>query len=375
MFAPIPNTITFCGESLARMKTQGEVPCEVLSSLREQADALLDAPFLSVVDRRLHAPTGNLHEYASMGPYWWPNPDTADGLPYIRRDGEFNPESVEEVTYRRMAERAHLLALAAYHFEDSRYGACAAKTLAVWHTEKDTFMTPHAKYAQCIPGICDGRGIGLIDFSFSYMIFDAVAILEAIGQIEPSLVLALKEWYVTFIDYMLTSENGLAEEIHHNNHGAWYDVQILAAARFTERPWLAKRVVKLAYDRRLKAHIRPDGSQPFELERTRAINYSMYNLLALTQIANMAADLGEQTYWGIDEQDGVCLLRQAFDFIAFLVTHPDQNPYTELDPQDVPALFSQLAMRMDAKFPGNGYAELARPHLTDSASWRAHPCL
>ena len=375
MVIAVPNTVTYSGESLARMKTNGEVPSEVLSALRQKADALLDAPFLSVVERRLHAPSGNLHDYASMGPYWWPDPDTENGLPYIRRDGEFNPESVEEVTYKVMAERAHLLALAAYHFEDERYAACAAKTLAVWHVDEQTYMTPHAEYAQCIPGICKGRGIGLIDFSRSYMVFDAIAILEAMGQIEPSLVLALKEWYVAFIDYMLTSENGLAEEVHHNNHGSWYDVQVLVAARFTDRPWLAKRTLKLAYDRRVKAHIRPDGSQPHELERTRAINYSMYNLHALTQIATVAEAMGESRYWEVDEKDGVCLLRQAFDFIADLVLCPKKHSYQEIDPAAVSSTFAQLAMRMDAKFPGQGYAEMALPYLAEDAIWRAYPAL
>ena len=88
MVISVPNTVTYSGESLARMKTNGEVPSEVLSALRQKADALLDAPFLSVVDRRLHAPSGNLHDYASMGPYWWPDPDTENGLPYILRSWE-----------------------------------------------------------------------------------------------------------------------------------------------------------------------------------------------------------------------------------------------------------------------------------------------
>ena len=29
-------------------------------------------------------------------------------------------------------------------------------------------MNPHAEFAQAIPGICEGRGIGLIDFRDSY---------------------------------------------------------------------------------------------------------------------------------------------------------------------------------------------------------------
>jgi hypothetical protein len=37
-------------------------------------------------------PSGSKNDYMSMGPYWWPDPEKPDGLPYIRRDGEVNPE-------------------------------------------------------------------------------------------------------------------------------------------------------------------------------------------------------------------------------------------------------------------------------------------
>ena len=46
----------------------------------------------SVTDKTLSPPSGNKHDYMSLAPYWWPNPNTANGLPYIRRDGVVNPE-------------------------------------------------------------------------------------------------------------------------------------------------------------------------------------------------------------------------------------------------------------------------------------------
>ena len=47
-------------------------------------------PF-SVVDKAILPPSGDRHDYLSIGPYWWPNPDTADGRPYVRRDGQVIP--------------------------------------------------------------------------------------------------------------------------------------------------------------------------------------------------------------------------------------------------------------------------------------------
>src|SRR5262249_30092855 len=39
---------------------------------------------LTVVDKTLTPPSGDKHDYMSLARYWWPNPQTADGLPYVR---------------------------------------------------------------------------------------------------------------------------------------------------------------------------------------------------------------------------------------------------------------------------------------------------
>ena len=51
-------------------------------------------------------PSGDIHDYTSMGPYWWPDPEKEDGLPYIRRDGEINPEYFD---YKDKEEMGKLL--------------------------------------------------------------------------------------------------------------------------------------------------------------------------------------------------------------------------------------------------------------------------
>ena len=92
-----PKTISYSGETLCQWKVSGNVPAQVLDELRAKADELLSLPPVSVVARNQHPKDGNLHAYASMGPYWWPNPDTPNRLPYVRRDGEKNPETIEKL--------------------------------------------------------------------------------------------------------------------------------------------------------------------------------------------------------------------------------------------------------------------------------------
>lgn len=59
----------------------------------EKARAALKAPVLHITDVQSPRSTGGPHDYYSNGDYWWPNPDTPDGLPYIQRDGQTNPDN------------------------------------------------------------------------------------------------------------------------------------------------------------------------------------------------------------------------------------------------------------------------------------------
>ena len=53
---------------------------------------------------------GGSHDFFSQADYFWPNPAKSNGLPYISRDGETNPENFE---YHRMAMRDMKDAIAA----------------------------------------------------------------------------------------------------------------------------------------------------------------------------------------------------------------------------------------------------------------------
>src|SRR5687767_1188678 len=59
--------------------------------MRDASTAMKDGPW-SVTQKGVTPPSGDKHDYMSQAPYWWPDPAKPDGLPYIRRDGERNPE-------------------------------------------------------------------------------------------------------------------------------------------------------------------------------------------------------------------------------------------------------------------------------------------
>ena len=52
--------------------------------LNAASNALTLAP-LTITDFHAALSTGGPHDYYSNGDYWWPNPNTTNGLPYVQR--------------------------------------------------------------------------------------------------------------------------------------------------------------------------------------------------------------------------------------------------------------------------------------------------
>lgn len=67
----------------------------------------------SVTQKATGAPSANIHDYHSQGPYWFPA-ETADGLPFIRRDGQINPEALtlDKANKAKVFQSCHILYVA-----------------------------------------------------------------------------------------------------------------------------------------------------------------------------------------------------------------------------------------------------------------------
>ncbi len=370
----IPNTMTFSGADLEKMKREGRVSRGALDALKRVADEHLKCPVRATVYRRSKAPTGNPHDFSSIGPYWWPDPKSPTGLPYIRRDGEINPDFNDENDIRYVCDAVIDLSLAAYYFDSREYADRAVKFISDWFLSPETYMNPNLDYAQSIPGICDGRGIGIIDFRKLHDIFDGVSVLESLGYIDPEIVLALKDWMRRFTDWLVTSKNGREEACEPNNHGTYYDVLLLSLAIFIEKEDLARQVLTDAYERRFIAQIEPDGRQPLELARTAAMHYSITNINAFMLIANLAEHLGDKRFWAEDKKRGVSLIRSAVDYIYPFAQAPESFPYQELMLHTIPDMASRMLVFADAHFDGAGYRTEAEKLLAgEEPFWLARP--
>lgn len=298
---------------------------------RDVDKALVEGPF-SIVNKGTTPPSGDKHDYMSQAPYFWPNPNTPNGLPYIRRDGERNPE-INKITDHKSIDNLEnaleTLALAYYFKGDEAYAAKAVQLLRMFYLNPATRMNPNLEYAQFIPGVNTGRGIGLIETRGFTRVVDAVGLLKGSKSLTDDDERGVKDWFGRFLQWMLESKNGREESAAKNNHGTYYDLQVASYALFVGRVDLAKHVLETAKQKRIAAQIEPDGRQPLELARTKAWSYSNGNLDGLTQLAVIAAHVGVDL-WNFQSEDGRSI-RKALDFLTPVALGQKKWDYQEIE--------------------------------------------
>ena len=306
---------------------------EALEELEAEAAKAMKAEPLSVMVKTKTPASGDKHDYMSLARYYWPDPTKPDGLPYISRDGESNPE-LDEFDRNKLsatADRVITLSLAWFFTEEEKYAAKAAEFLRVWFLDKDTKMNPNLEYAQMVPGVNGGKGrsYGVLDtYSFVEML-DALALLESSESFTEKDSRAMKKWFSELLDWMLASEQGREESMQENNHGTAYDAQVIAFALYTGRKDIAEKIMAEFPRKRVFKQIEPDGRQPKELARTLAFHYSWYNLTHYVDIYLMAENLGMDID-RIVSPDGRSFYK-ALDFLVpYLGTGGKTWPYKQI---------------------------------------------
>jgi hypothetical protein len=266
--------------------------------LRAEAERLRKAGPWSVTDARPKNVQVDPHDYYSEGPYWWPDPANPKA-PYIRRDGEVNPEhfTANRRALGSMAEAVFALGAAGYFLDDGAAGYRASQLLWTWFVDPATRMNPNLEYGQAIPGRTSGRGAGIIDTRPFIYVIQAIELLDAAGRIDTAARGNTRRWFADYARWLVTSKKGLDEKTAGNNHSTWWAAQVAAyASLFGDEP-----TRRMAYDwlrtGLFPKQIRPDGSAPLEEARTRSLGYSTFNFEAYALLCRMA------------EQDGVDLWR------------------------------------------------------------------
>lgn len=215
--------------------------------LLKEADKGLKYGPVSVMEKNMIPPSGDKHDYMSLAPYFWPDPSKQDGLPYLRKDGQTNPEVKEykdKEYLPKLCDVVYQLSLAWYFSGNPAYAEHASKLLRVWFLEEATRMNPNLNYAQSIRGVNDGRGAGLIDTRHFVKLIDGIGLLGTSSQWKVADQAGMQQWFADFLQWMQTSKNGRDEMDASNNHGVWYDAQRLSMALFIDSSRLAKEIVE-----------------------------------------------------------------------------------------------------------------------------------
>lgn len=333
-----PRVFLLDAQALASARSQAlsgdQRLTSALSQLRRTADAALRQGPLSVTDKQAVPPSGDKRDYMSLSVYWWPDPNTADGLPYVNRDGRSNPEAADPdrydaTRYRRMVRAVEDLALGYYLTGTDAYAQHAALLIRAWFLDESSRMNPNLQFSQLIPGRPAARGVGILDGRDLARVVDAVGLLDGSPSWSPWDQTALQRWFGDLVDWLLESPQGQMEARAPNNHGTWFDVQVALFARFAGRDEVATRVLSASVSR-INAQIQPDGSQPLELRRTLALHYSLFNLKAFFSLAALAEPL-QIDLWNYGSEDGRSL-RKALEFLLPYVMSDEPWPYSQIAP-------------------------------------------
>jgi hypothetical protein len=336
-----------------------------VNALAAAADKELQSGPYSVMNKTSTPPSGDKHDYTSIGIYWWPNPNTPDGKPYVQKDGYVNPESNNDTFDKSSLVKANsairTLTLAYYYTGKEAYAEYAAKLLKTWYLNPDTRMNPNLNFGQFIPGVNNGRKEGIIETLNIMNMLDSSLLLNQTPYLTDDDMKQFKGWIGDYLQWLMTSPIALQEKKAANNHGTWYDNQVAAYALFTGQTDLAKQVLG-GVQNRIAAQIEPDGTMPLEMTRARSLHYPVYNLHGFYNLAMLGDRLGIDL-WNYETTDGRSV-RKALDFLTPYVSGDKQWDLKQVVKENFTEAV-QLLVRSAAKYDDDTYLDAAKKLMND----------
>src|SRR5690606_8958942 len=196
-----------------RLKGSNSEESDALVTLKKEADSIMKIKAHSVIEKSIVPPSGSKHDYVSMAQYWWPNPNTKNGLPYVRKDGQTNPESYQKVKDRSylyaLCRNIQTLGLVYFYTEEDIYAQKVGDLLETWFLNEATKMNPNLDFGQYIPGKEDGRREGIIDTREFVNMLDAVELVKNSEYWTVEKHEQLRKWFADYLDWLQYSDLGL----------------------------------------------------------------------------------------------------------------------------------------------------------------------
>lgn len=258
---------------------------------------------------------GGRHDFYSEGDYWWPVPNEPNA-PYIRRDGQTNPDNFikHRQSMMRLSDIIGTLTSSYLITKEETFAAHAVTHLLAWFVNETTRMTPHLLYGQAIKGRYTGRSIGVIDTIHLVEVARGAKLLGVSTAFDSADQVNVKQWFRDYLTWLNSHPYGLTERHHPNNHGVCWSLQAAAFADLVgdeaQLVWVREQF-KTVY---LRQMMNSDGGFSAELARTKPYGYSLFVIDAMAGVAEIASNSADDL-WQFQLLDGRGM-RRGLEFIA-----------------------------------------------------------
>ncbi|KAI0033744.1 chondroitin AC/alginate lyase [Vararia minispora EC-137] len=288
-------------------------------------------PWSVTTSKNISAPSGDMHDYLSWAPYYWPDcanaGNTTELTPeqiwttcrYVDHDGEFNPD-VRWVNntgaFGAMADAVLYNTIAWRITGKDSYASNAASYINTWFLEESTAMNPNLNYAQMIrgPNSTTGEHTGILDLKCMTKVLTGILTLRGASSSAwtSNMDTAMVNWTTSYISWMETNKLALEEASATNNHGSFYFTQLASLYLIVGNTAAAQDVTSTYFSGIYQNQISAGGEQPLEAVRTRPYHYRCYNLVAMMTNAELAAYTGSDQ-WNTPTANG-STIKHALDF-------------------------------------------------------------
>lgn len=308
---------------------------EVLKNYKvliDNAEKLLDTDFFSVVNKTGLPPSKDKHDYMSIAPYFWPNQKKSNGLPYIRKDGQVNPET--RTNFTDYIEKNNFIAAVktltkAYFFSnDEKYATKNIEFINAWFIDEATKMNPNINYGQSVPGLYKGRCFGIIEFAGIVEVIKFLEVAKEKAILDVKTEKAMAKWFSEYVYWLQNSDLGKEEAARKNNHGTHYDVQLLNILIYLNKTEDVKNYLSDITKSRIFNQIETDGSQPLELARTKSFSYSVMNLHGFLELAIIGKKVGVNL-WNSVAENGSCI-KAGYQYMLPYLTGKKEWEYKQI---------------------------------------------
>lgn len=340
---------------------------KLVDALLQRAEQMLAKPNPSVMSKTLLPPTQDKHDYLSISRYWWPDPSKDNGLPWIRKDGQTNPDTQTDAVDRknlgRMAVGTKSLALAYFFSGEAKYAQKAASMVRTWFLDSETRMNPHLLYAQSVPGNDKPRRSGILDGRLiPEHVLDAITLISDSGFWGKQDQQAMEVWLKEYLAWLTDSKVGKQGAKQTNNHGSWYKFQVAALSYYLGDDKRLQDVVA-ATKQSLATQFGETGVQAHEVKRTRSYFYSAFNLRAMLSVA-LVADKAGLSFWDYQTENGRSLAL-GIDYLTPVAEGKKwPHPAKAVKLEDLAVVLTEIAQF----YPDKNYARLAKQILTHGSN-------